>query len=189
MKNALAPFLAAALAAASGCSSIAIAPLPAHPTFRTFNAPCEKAFKAALAAVDGLSLASVDSASGIIITDWMSGKSDSRFVRGLGGQEPLAIRFKFVIRVERVQGGASRVRILNSEYTAKTEYVYTGSAYTGAGRLRSMSGPSFSHGGTYVRVEKFVKTPSSTAKEKALLDSIERILRSYYAGRNAPASD
>ena len=118
------------------------------------------------------------------ITDWMKGDSDHRFTRRLAGTEPLKIRFKLLIRVETARGGV-RVRVVNTEYTAYPDYQYSG--WSGPRSFGTVHGhPSpyrYVSSGHYVRMDNHVRTASSTAKEKELLDRIEAKLRSFYRER------
>ncbi len=168
-------------ATSAGCSAFDVAPRPRYPVQRSFNAPVEKVWEAAIRVLGDTPLASVDSASGIVITDWLHGVSDTMYSRNLLGREKLQIRYKFVVRVEKLAGGA-RVRVQNSEYTARTEYVHAGYPAGGFGLRTGHHGAAFYGGGTSFKYDRFEPTPTSTLKEKAFLDRIEAVLRSLYGG-------
>jgi hypothetical protein len=165
-----------------GCTSYLVAPRPVHRTHRTFRAPYRDVFKASLQSLGDVSLASVDSQSGVIITDWMKGNSDVRYVRK-GGRAPRPLRtmYKIIVRVEETGAGV-RVRVKPTEYTVYPEVTYT--RWPAAPHLRMTRGFPPHHipdwGGHYEKRDRYVVTPSSTAKEKIILDRIESLLRSYY---------
>ena len=173
--------LTALLLLGAGCNTLVVAPHDTYPTHRTFKADHARVWQAALSAMERLPLTSVDRQSGVIITDWMKGTSDHRFVRRFSGMEPLKIRFKLLVRVESAAKGV-RVRVVNTEYTAYQDYQYTGwSSPRSVGHFPGHPSPyRYVSRGHYVRRDNYVRTPSSTAKEKALLDRIEATLRSYY---------
>ncbi len=93
---------------------------------------------------------------GVIITDWIMGKSD-RLYSGYGETRiPYNIRFKFTIRLHPSKAGVD-VNIVNEEQYY-SDAVTAGSDFSGS-------------------LYQWIPTQTSTAKEAAFLDEVSEILR------------
>jgi hypothetical protein len=142
----------------------------------------DRVWSAALEVLRGTPLTSVDKASGTIITDWQRGLSDHRYFGTPDRPRKwLDIRFKATVSVRPSARGTWVVVDLFEE----TDYPRTVHYRAGWGAPRF---PAFPRGfggepSPFLDADRFesfevddwVPTPSSTLKEKALLDRIESL--------------
>jgi hypothetical protein len=129
----------------------------------------------------GLPLASVDRASGVLISDKVEGFSDHRYWGTEGHPvRMLPVRFKYVVRVRATTGGARVGVELYEETNYPKEVRFTTSAHRPFHPFdshRAFPSSAFDVERHHWTVrDRWVPTPSSTAREKALLDRIEGIL-------------
>lgn len=170
------------LFAATGCSRYMIRPVPTYPTARVYDAGFEDVWKAGLESLRGIPLASIDHASGYIVTDWVKGYSDTRYV---GTPERvdrwLEVNTKMTVSVAAVKGG-TLVRVDVYEETNYPEHVRVRSDFDHPEwplrrslRRHHPSRLDMDRIDT-VALDRWIPTRSSTHREKALLDHIAQIL-------------
>lgn len=172
-------------ALAAGCSGYMVRPMPVHPVTRVYKAAVDETWTATLDSLRGLPLQSIDKSSGYVITDWQKGLSDHRY---FGTPERVEwwqqVRFKITVSVKPAKGG-TLVTVDLYEETNFPRRVYNRSTWSrGPHGMRSglhggLHGPSFEvERLDSWEVDEWIPTPSSTAKEKELLDRIEYALLS-----------
>ncbi len=143
----------------TGCASKnfkepGIASVSEEPTRSVFRGSYADVWSAATAALEKVSypLATSQQESGLMLTDWIIGKSD-RLYSGYGETRiPYRIRFKFSLRFQPSRDGVS-VSITNEEEYL-SDSVTAGTDFTGS-------------------LYQWIATKSSTLKESALLKEIQ----------------
>lgn len=184
--------LLAAVAAAllPGCGRYLMVQLPVHPTQRTWAADFDAVWDATLQVLGAFPLASVDRSSGYVITDRVPGRSENRYF-GTPGKpyRMLETRYKMAVRVRPAPGGTEVAVSLHEE----TNYPRTVALGASSPRSSFAFDPierRFRHRigierevADLVEVDDWVPTPSTTLKERELLDRIEGVLGARRAGR------
>ncbi|MHC5037658.1 MAG: hypothetical protein ACYTHM_10115 [Planctomycetota bacterium] len=167
-----------------GCAQYLVRPHTTYPTARVFTQAHARVWGATLEALHGVPLATLDRESGIIISDWVRGTSDIRYY-GLPDRpyRMLQIRYKMTVRLKGVEGG-TLVSVDLYEETNTPRTVSISSPSTRPFLFRDPTHrcgwhPSLEDWETVQRVDvdDWNPTPSSTWKEKALLDRIGGFLR------------
>lgn len=119
-------------------------------TERTYKADFKTVWKAAAEALKGYELVVEDDASGLLISDWIKGESDTyRYKDEDGKLKPCRCEFSIHAKVDDAEKGKTTVHI---DLYERTLFVYP------------ETGPVWK------------KTDSSTLREKAILDRISELL-------------
>lgn len=138
---------------APGCTQVGMVRLPfiKYPIERVYRADFDKTWKAAVAAMKEYDLVVQDPGSGLLISDWIRGNSDTyRYHEKDGADKPCRCEFSIHANVEEVEKDAkTKVHV---DIYEKTLIVYP------------ETGPVWK------------MTATSTLKEKAILDKIDEIL-------------
>lgn len=134
--------------------------VPARPTEMTMNAGFQRTWAASLAVLAKFPIVKKDVDVGggraYLVTDWIRGKSDVLFQGYDRNRIPTIIRYKLYVYVQSVQG-STQVRIKNVEQY-EDDVVKSGVDFQGS-------------------IKTWIDTPSSTLKENALLNQIQKLIR------------
>jgi hypothetical protein len=152
------PFLA--LVFLSGCYSKdfkepAAKDLESFNTERVFQASYNATWTAVTQVLKDLPLVVARKENGYITTDWILGKSDRLYSGYDDTKIPSKIRYRFTITM-RPYKDATNVKIVNEEQYY-TDAISAGTEFSGS-------------------LFQWIDTPSSTQKERHMLDNIETIL-------------
>lgn len=128
-----------------------------YSTSETFSAPYQVVWNALQQAVEnrGIPISQTVSDKGLILTEWVSGKSD-RLYSGYGDTKiPYTVRYKYLIQVGRAE---SRTRVqIKSKEEFMTDIVTSGSTIDGS-------------------IYKWVPTESSGMKENQILQDVAELI-------------
>lgn len=125
-------------------------------TERTVRASYNASWTAVTSVLKDVSLVTARKENGYLMTDWIVGKSDRLYSGYDSTKIPLKIRYRMSVTLRPYKDGSTSIKVTNEEQYW-SDAISAGTDFTGS-------------------LYQWIDTPSSTQKERNLLDSIESFL-------------